>query len=182
VQCFSTGEISSKGEIQNDFLKMNLFLGFQTAKSQKKGKTGIITKLPYLVSISTWKYRWMIKILFFLSGSWLVYSLQPDLTKSSLGCLPPFLHLLIEDCHLDCLKQFLKHALASRARLVRVGGLGQMARVNEYRSTHRSPQRMDGQSEPAATNAPVGHSVHWMGCVFSFNVKWGSLQSISFRC
>jgi len=69
VQYFFTGEISSEGEIQNDFLKMNLFLGFQTAKSQKKGKAGIITKLPYLVSISTWKYRWMIKILFFLSGS-----------------------------------------------------------------------------------------------------------------
>jgi hypothetical protein len=31
-----------------------------------------------------------------------------------------------------------------------------------------------GQSEPAATNAPVGRSVHWMGCVFSFGARWGS--------
>jgi len=27
------------------------------------------------------------------------------------------------------------------------------------------------QSEPAATNAPVGHSVHWMGCTFSFGAN-----------
>ncbi len=25
---------------------------------------------------------------------------------------------------------------------------------------------LGGQSEPAATNAPVGRSVHWMGCIF----------------
>ncbi len=30
-----------------------------------------------------------------------------------------------------------------------------------------------GQSEPAATNAPVRRSVHWMGCAFSFSVIWG---------
>ncbi len=35
-----------------------------------------------------------------------------------------------------------------------------------------------GQNEPAATNAPVGRSVHWMGCVFSFGAKWGSSQSL----
>ncbi len=35
-----------------------------------------------------------------------------------------------------------------------------------------------GQSEPGATNAPVGRSVHWMGCVFSFGARWGSSQSI----
>ncbi len=29
-----------------------------------------------------------------------------------------------------------------------------------------------GQTEPAATNAPVGSSVHWMGCDFSFDVRW----------
>jgi hypothetical protein len=34
-----------------------------------------------------------------------------------------------------------------------------------------------GQSEPAATNAPVRCSVHWMGCVFSFGARWGSSQS-----
>jgi hypothetical protein len=39
-----------------------------------------------------------------------------------------------------------------------------------------------GQSEPAATNAPVGRSVHWMGCIFSFGAGWGSSQSISFCC
>jgi hypothetical protein len=39
-----------------------------------------------------------------------------------------------------------------------------------------------GQSEPAATNAPVGSSVHWMGCIFSFGAGWGSSQSISFCC
>jgi len=31
-----------------------------------------------------------------------------------------------------------------------------------------------GQSELTATNAPVGRSVHWMGCVFSFGAGWGS--------
>ncbi len=31
-----------------------------------------------------------------------------------------------------------------------------------------------GQSELVATNAPVGRSVHWMGCVFSFDIRWGS--------
>jgi hypothetical protein len=30
------------------------------------------------------------------------------------------------------------------------------------------------QSELAATNAPVGHSIHWMGYIFSFSAKWGS--------
>jgi hypothetical protein len=39
-----------------------------------------------------------------------------------------------------------------------------------------------GQSELTATNAPVGRSVHWMGCVFSFGAGWGSSQSISFCC
>ncbi len=39
-----------------------------------------------------------------------------------------------------------------------------------------------GHSEPAATNAPVGGSVHWMGCIFSFSARWGSSQSISFCC
>jgi hypothetical protein len=29
-----------------------------------------------------------------------------------------------------------------------------------------------GQSEPAATNAPVGRSIHWMGCIFSFDIGW----------
>ncbi len=41
---------------------------------------------------------------------------------------------------------------------------------------------LSGQSEPAATNASVGHSVHWMGCVFSFGTRWGSSQSIAFCC
>ncbi len=36
-----------------------------------------------------------------------------------------------------------------------------------------------GQSELAATNALVAHSIHYMGCVFSFGIKWGSSQSIS---
>ncbi len=31
-----------------------------------------------------------------------------------------------------------------------------------------------GQSELAPTNAPVGRSVHWMGCVFSLGAGWGS--------
>jgi hypothetical protein len=39
-----------------------------------------------------------------------------------------------------------------------------------------------GHSELTATNAPVGRSVHWMGCVFSFGVGWDSSQSISFCC
>jgi hypothetical protein len=39
-----------------------------------------------------------------------------------------------------------------------------------------------GQSELTATNALVGRSVHWMGCVFSFGAGWGSSQSISFCC
>ncbi len=39
-----------------------------------------------------------------------------------------------------------------------------------------------GQSDLTATNAPVGRSVHWMGCVFSFGAGWGSSQSISFFC
>jgi hypothetical protein len=33
---------------------------------------------------------------------------------------------------------------------------------------------LQGQSELTATNAPVGRSVHWMGCVFSFGAGWGS--------
>ncbi len=36
-----------------------------------------------------------------------------------------------------------------------------------------------GQSEPGVTNAPVGCSVHWMGCVFSFNVRWDSVHFFS---
>jgi hypothetical protein len=36
------------------------------------------------------------------------------------------------------------------------------------------------QSEPAATNALIGHFVHWMGRAFSFDTKWGSSQSIFF--
>jgi hypothetical protein len=40
--------------------------------------------------------------------------------------------------------------------------------------------QVQGQSEPAATNAPVGRSVHWMGCIFSFGAGWGSSQSIFF--
>jgi hypothetical protein len=39
-----------------------------------------------------------------------------------------------------------------------------------------------GKSEPTTTNAPVGCSTHWMGCIFSFDIKWGSSQSISFHC
>ncbi len=39
-----------------------------------------------------------------------------------------------------------------------------------------------GQSELTATNALVGRSVHWMGCIFSFGAEWGSSQSISFCC
>jgi len=31
-----------------------------------------------------------------------------------------------------------------------------------------------GQSEPAATNAPVPSSVEWMGCFSSFDARWGS--------
>jgi len=30
------------------------------------------------------------------------------------------------------------------------------------------------QNEQAVINAPVGRSIHWMGCVFSFDVRWGS--------
>ncbi len=37
-----------------------------------------------------------------------------------------------------------------------------------------------GQTEPAATNAPVGRSVHWMGSVFSFGAGRSSSQSIFF--
>ncbi len=40
----------------------------------------------------------------------------------------------------------------------------------------------DSQNEPTATNAPVGRSVHWMPCVFSFDAEWGSSQFISFCC
>jgi hypothetical protein len=39
----------------------------------------------------------------------------------------------------------------------------------------------NGQSEPTATNAPIGRFVHWMGCVYSFDVSWDSSQSISFH-
>jgi hypothetical protein len=37
-----------------------------------------------------------------------------------------------------------------------------------------------GQNERVATIAPVGRFVHWMGYVFSFGIKCGSSQSISF--
>ncbi len=39
-----------------------------------------------------------------------------------------------------------------------------------------------GQSELVTTNAPFGHFIHWMGCIFSFSIIWGSSQSISFCC
>jgi len=39
-----------------------------------------------------------------------------------------------------------------------------------------------GQSKPTTTNAPVGRFVHWMGYILSFDVRWGSSQSISFHC
>jgi hypothetical protein len=39
----------------------------------------------------------------------------------------------------------------------------------------------NGQNEPVATNALVGRSIHWMGYIFSFGIKWGSSQSIFFR-
>jgi len=42
---------------------------------------------------------------------------------------------------------------------------------NYYFSCPKDPQM--GQSELTATNAPVGRSVHWMGCVFSFGAGWG---------
>jgi hypothetical protein len=38
-----------------------------------------------------------------------------------------------------------------------------------------------GQNELVTTNALVGHFVHWMGYIFSFGIKWGSSQSISFH-
>jgi hypothetical protein len=52
-------------------------------------------------------------------------------------------------------------------------------RVLEY-SYGCSVSVHSGQNEPATTNAAVGRSVHWMGCIFSFGVEWGSSQSISF--
>jgi hypothetical protein len=49
--------------------------------------------------------------------------------------------------------------------------------TNDFSGTkHCNP----GQSELTATNAPVGRSVHWMGCIFSFGAGWGSSQLISF--
>ncbi len=50
------------------------------------------------------------------------------------------------------------------------------------RSWYRWKALDEGQSELTATNAPVGRSVHRMGCVFSFGAKWGSSKSISFCC
>ncbi len=51
---------------------------------------------------------------------------------------------------------------------------------NRWAKGHKHPPV--GQSELTATNAPVGRSVHWMPCVFSFGAGWGSSQSISFCC
>jgi hypothetical protein len=28
------------------------------------------------------------------------------------------------------------------------------------------------QNAPIATNAPISHFVHWMGCISSFDIKW----------
>jgi len=28
-----------------------------------------------------------------------------------------------------------------------------------------------GHSEPITPNAPIGHSVHWIGCIFSFDTN-----------
>ncbi len=53
---------------------------------------------------------------------------------------------------------------------------------NEGEVQCNSQQQALGQSELTATNAPVGRSIHWMGCVFSFDAGWGSSQSISFCC
>ncbi len=47
---------------------------------------------------------------------------------------------------------------------------------------HCTRVNLFGQSESTATNASVGRSVHWMGCIFSFGAGWGSSQSISFCC
>ncbi len=60
---------------------------------------------------------------------------------------------------------------------------GYLSRWKFVHSVVVHPQlHQNGQSEPAATNAPVGRSVHWMGCSFSFGARWGSSQSISFCC
>ncbi len=62
---------------------------------------------------------------------------------------------------------------SSQTELVQSWGLG-----------HSSPMELPttGQSKPTTTTAPVGRSVHWMGCIFSFSAGWGSSQSISYCC
>jgi hypothetical protein len=37
-----------------------------------------------------------------------------------------------------------------------------------------------GKSELITTNALIGRSIHWKGCIFSFGAKWGSSLCISF--
>ncbi len=60
----------------------------------------------------------------------------------------------------------------------RVQQMGQRAQAPTSPAHHPLDAHY-GQSELTATNAPVGRSVHWMGCVFSFGAGWGSSQSIS---
>jgi hypothetical protein len=55
-----------------------------------------------------------------------------------------------------------------------VGWCSNAAKVNQQAPMNQLPV--------TAINAPVGHSVRWMGCIFSFNIKWGSSQFIFFHC
>jgi hypothetical protein len=64
------------------------------------------------------------------------------------------------------------HELLSGAggrKLKVVMGLHLGSSYSSFAYTHKS-----GQNELITTNALVGRSDHWMGCVFSFDVKWGS--------
>jgi hypothetical protein len=38
-----------------------------------------------------------------------------------------------------------------------------------------------GHSEPTTNNALVGRSIHQMGGIFLFDIRWGSSESISFH-
>jgi hypothetical protein len=73
---------------------------------QKWGrKKKLILKTPYLYtwfSLSSQKYRKMIKDLYFISG------LYPDLAKSSKGWLSLFLHLLMDGLHFGYKQKFLE--------------------------------------------------------------------------
>ncbi len=113
------------------------------------------------------------------SNGWLNQHFVPhDVTSSKILFIDFQSRWYIVQCHIVQINIFCKHAhMLCKS-------------INPHKSWWVVVRQMSwpvaecpihGQSEPAATNAPVGRSVQWMDCVFSFGTRWGSSQSF-FLC